>query len=776
MRLDRHLLSAPVWKAACLTALLLGAFVGAPAAAQPQQAPPLPAPRLFTVSPPGAKAGTTVELALTGADLVEPKGLLFSQPGIKAELLEAPPPPAAELKKPKAKPPKPAPPMLTTRFKVTIPANTPLGSHDLRVINKWGVSNPRAFMVGDLNEEAEKEPNNDVPEAQRVAVNTTVNGVIAAPTDVDYFVFAGKKGQRVVASCRTSSIDSRLPTGLQLYTTGGTSLGFNRQYDGNDALLDATLPADGDYYVRVFSFTYTQGGPEYFYRLTITTAPWIDAVLPPMVLPGKPAEVTVYGRNLPGGKLDATAAFDGRVLEKVKLKVSPPSDPAALQRLNHRGYVSPSASVLDGFNLTIRNPAGTSNPYLLTYAHAPVVLDNGANDTPETAQDVTLPCEVAGWVEKPRDRDWYAFTAKKGDVFSVEAFGDRLGAPMDLYFTLRRADGKQTVGEFDDNPEILNPTQFFTRTEDPARARFAVPDDGRYHLMITSREASLQAGPRHVYRLRITPERPDFRLVLMPPTPGAPDAALVRQGGRTYFNVYVWRLDGFNDAITLTAEGLPKGVTCPPQTIGAGARQAALVLSATPDAADWTGTITVKGTATINNQKVVREARAATITWPTPQANQLTLTRLDHNLVLAVRDKAPYALTATTERIETLPGNKVNIPLKIARHWPDAKGQIAVTAIGLPQNVVLTTGNQPVNLPAGKDEATLPLDVRPNAAPGTYTIILRGQMVLPYSRDPKGKPANVAAVQPSTPITLTIVGKPTTKPTPKTTPKKKGKD
>ncbi len=742
--------------------LVMSAWI-MPLNAQQQQAPNLPVPRLLTLSPVGGKAGATIEVTITGQDLEEPQGLLFSHPGIKAELLSAPMLVAADAKKP-APNPKGAPPIVATRFKVTIPADAPLGNHDVRLVNKWGASNPRAFVIGDLAEVVEKEPNNDVPDAQRVDLNTVVNGVIAAPTDVDYFAFTGKKGQRVVVSCRSSSIDSRLPAAVQLYAAGGGSLAFNRQYDGNDALLDATLPDDGDYFVRVFSFTYTQGGPEYFYRLTVGTMPWIDAVFPPMVQPGKPAEVTVYGRNLPGGKLDQTALVEGRALEKVNMKVNAPADPATRMRLDFLDHVQPNATSLDGFALRLKSKAGSSNPFLLTYAQAPVVLDNGANDTSEKAQDVPPPCEIAGWVEKRGDRDWYAFTAKKGDVYSIEAFGDRLGSPMDLYFSVRRADGKQTLSELDDNPEILNLTQFFTRTDDPARYRFAAPDDGRYLLMISSREASLQAGPRHLYRLRITPERPDFRLVLMPPMPNVPDTALVRQGGRTYFNVYVWRLDGFNGPIKLTVEGLPAGVTCPPQVIGEGVRQGALVFEADPDAADWTGNITIKGMATLDGKEAVREARGATITWPVAQQNQVTVSRLDRGLVLAVRDKAPFALTATTDKLTAKLGDKVTVPLKIARHWADAKGQIQVTALGLPPNVVLSTGNQPVNLPAGKDEASLTLEVRPTAAPGDYTLVFRGQLVVPFSKDPmaKQKP-NATAVQPTTPVTLTILPKPSAK-------------
>ena len=45
-----------------------------------------------------------------------------------------------------------------------------------------------------LNEVAEKEPNNDVEQAQKIEIGSTVTGTISAATDVDYFSFLGKKG------------------------------------------------------------------------------------------------------------------------------------------------------------------------------------------------------------------------------------------------------------------------------------------------------------------------------------------------------------------------------------------------------------------------------------------------------------------------------------------------------------------------------------------------------------------------------------------------------
>ena len=125
-------------------------------------------------------------------------------------------------------------PVSAVKYKVTIPADVPIGIHDVRIFNKWGISNPRAFVVGDQTEVLEKEPNNDVPQAQKVELNTTINGVISTPTDVDYFSFAGKKGQRVVVSCLASSIDSRLHPVVELYDPSGKMLASNRDYRGQD--------------------------------------------------------------------------------------------------------------------------------------------------------------------------------------------------------------------------------------------------------------------------------------------------------------------------------------------------------------------------------------------------------------------------------------------------------------------------------------------------------------------------------------------------------------
>src|SRR5262249_30089021 len=201
---------------------------------------------------------------------------------------------------------------------------------------------------------------------------------------------------------------------------------------------------------------------------------------------GKQTPLTIYGRNLPGGQPDPTVVLNGSVLEKATVSVNVPNDPMVRQRLNYSGYIQPPGSLLDGIEYRVKNPAGASNPFLLTIARAPVVLENPANITREAAQAVNVPCEISGRLENKHPHGWFAFSAKKGDVLSIEVLSDRLGSPTDLVMALYNADTKALVVEVDDDPEILSPNHFFTRTSDPGRYRLVAAADTKYLLLVKS--------------------------------------------------------------------------------------------------------------------------------------------------------------------------------------------------------------------------------------------------------------------------------------------------
>jgi len=245
----------------------------------------------------------------------------------------------------------------------------------------------------------------------------------------------------------------------------------------------------------------------------------------------------------------------------------------------------------------------------------------------------------------------------------------------------------------------------------------------------------------------------------LPPDDYRPDACTLGQGGNRNFIVLAERLDGFKGEIALTVEGLPKDVTCVPQTIGPNTKECLLVLSAAATAPSFTGEIKIKGKATINGKEVVREARPASITWPVqPQQNIPTIARLDRGLWLAVRDKVPFNLAAKADNSVVTHGGKVNIKLTLNRLFPDANApfQILPSPGELPPGV--TFGN--VTIPQGKNDANLILNIAPNVQPGTYSFVFRGFAPVPFSKNPmdKKKP-NINVVMPSTPVALTILPK-----------------
>jgi len=711
-------------------------------------------PRLTQVQPAGAQKGATLDLVVSGQFLDNAETLHFDFPGVKVQL-------AGDSEKvtikpnPKQKGGMKGPVAQTAqRFKVTLPADAPLGIHDVRVVTKLGISNPRAFVVGDLKEAAEKESNDDVDKAQKVDLNTTVNGIVLSPTDVDYYAFTGKKGQRIVISCLTTSIDSKLPAQLQLYGNDGKYLGVSRAYANDDAVLDATLPADGEYLLRLSSFTYTQGGADYFYRVTIGTGPWIDAVSPLAVEPGKETKVTVWGRNLPGGVPDPSAQVDGRTLDKITVTVKAPTDPQKLQRLDYSGVNLPLAAALDGMELRVKNDVGSSNPFLLTYASSPVVLDAGGNESPEKAQKLTLPCEVSGRIEKKGDRDWYSFTLKKGETIRIDVRGERIGSPIDLFFQVRDEKGKM-FPEQDENPDITS-NLFYTRSEDPPAYKFTAPSDGVYSLLITSREAVSSAGPRHFYLARIGRDDPDFHLIAMPAA-NTPEGVTLGQGGRQAWVVFAFREGGFTGDIALSGEALPPGISMPPQKIAFGQKTAAFVIGAAPEAPPTIASLKVVGTASIGGKKIVREVRGASIIFPGPANvnNVILISRMDREMVLAVRGQAPYAVAADKPTITVIQGEKINIPVKMTPIRADFKLPVQVLVLNPPPGLV----SQNVTLSNDKKSGTVALDSKTPPAPGVYTLVLRGQTtILTKGAPPKGpQPPNL--VEASLPVTLIIVPK-----------------
>ena len=291
----------------------------------------LPATHLNTVFPPGGKQGATLDITATGSNIDMAEQLVFSHPGITATSKKAPLNEFLD----------PAP--VTGSFEVKISADVPPGIYEARLTGSYGASNPWAFVVGTLDEVTDNNANKTRETAQEVAVGAVINAKIDANSS-DHYKVNLKKGQRVLAECVASRIDSRLDPVLTIYNDAGVQLGQSHDYTGQDAFLDFTAPQDGDYLFAIRDFLFA-GGAEHFYRLAVHSNAHVDYVIPNAVAAGQTVEVTVYGRNLPGGKPSQVTAADGATLEQLNIKVKAPADASP----GGRGYAPLQSSSLLAF-------------------------------------------------------------------------------------------------------------------------------------------------------------------------------------------------------------------------------------------------------------------------------------------------------------------------------------------------------------------------------------------------------------------------------------------
>src|SRR5947207_1303706 len=279
-----------------------------------------------------------------------------------------------------------------------------------------------------------------------------------------------------------------------------------------DPFIDFDAPADGDYYVKITDFTYN-GGNGYFYRLKLSTLPFVDFILPTAAAPGSTADITFYGRNLPGGeKTDQT--IHERPIEKLTQKIDIPSDAVAATGLNYSGLVRPWATVLNGIEVRVKSPEGVSNSKLLSFSALPQILEVESNNAREKAQRIEVPCAVSGQFLKD-DVDFYTFKAKKGEKYTIVVYAARIGSPADPDLEVQNEKG-EPVGNPGDINENIGQLRFTTNSLDVNHVHTAGADGG-----VTVRVEHLyrqnKGGPQFIYRLEIEKDpAPDFRLICSP--------------------------------------------------------------------------------------------------------------------------------------------------------------------------------------------------------------------------------------------------------------------
>lgn len=688
--------------------LFLAGFVSTNAFGQ------LPAARLDGVFPFGGKAGSTVVVKVAGKDLEKASQLLFSHANITAKPTMAPPGPFDD-----------GPVVVENSFDVQIPADVPVGFYDLRVVSKYGVSNPRVFEVADREIAIEEEPTDPAKEIPVVAIPFAVMGKLDQAADVDQFPVQLKAGQRTLVSCKSKILDSRMVPKLLVR---GRDFGFEAkglfQLNG-DAVLDFIAPRDGTYDVTLADELYG-GGPEYFYGVTIQQTPFVDFVFPPFGQAGVRSKHTIYGRNLPGGK-PASVSLNGMQLDVVETEIDFPAQVTSEQAVRFR--LSPEQTTVDLFPWSFSG----ANPILLGVAKQPVTVEAANNDRPDQPQVLQLGTEISGQFYPKRDDDWFQFEAKKGDIVVFSVVSSRFGLPTDPILMIHEATKDEMgveklnlVATADDFENKDAAPEFHIACTDP-EVRFEVPRDGIYKVLLRDNLSSVKSDPRLVYRLSFRGQTEGFRLVAVPEE--SYHGLELRRGSREAIQVLAIREPGYQGEIKVTAEGMPAGVTAQEITIGPARNSGSVVLTVAADAPAGIANLKIRGKGTINGQEVLKEAligtAVATVQVRQPNSNLPSVpARVSRSLAAYVPDLPAVPVTlalAADQVIETSRSGIVKIPYTVTKEEGFA-GTIQGFTLDMPLNIQA----QQFNVDVGKGSGEIEIRLQTNSPTGTYTGRIAG--------------------------------------------------
>ena len=710
-------------RAARAVALAIATVV-APATAHAQ----LPQMGLNSAFPAGGRAGEAVAVQVVGTNLEGVEGLWFDHPGFRAFRLKG------------------------GAFAVAIAPDVPVGLHDVRALGPLGVSNPRAFAVGDRPEVAEVEPNDTPASATPLPLNAVANGRSQALADVDCFAFEGKAGQRVVLDVTAERLDSPMDAVLRVFGPSGGQVAESHDDRGADPVVALTLPADGRYVAKVHDVTYA-GSPDHAYRLTLHDGPLIDAIVPASAPPGVASTVTLLGRNLGVGPaagqverkpLDVDAAGRRPARPRLRPLVGRLADGAAEVRV--AGPLRPVRTRLPGRGASTPSPSNAS-----------------PTTTPTTPRRSPSPATSRGLRDGRRRGHLPIQGDQGGRPGGSRRRPQRIGSQADPSFVLQLVPEKGPASDQLGAEDLADPGfgPRFPAASVDAAARWAAPEDGTYQVSINDLYQSQRGRPA----ARLPPEHPPGAARL-PPLPRhrlgqaarRPDPAFRRQGlghldGRAAGWVQRHR-SASRPATSRPASPATRSPSAPARSRRRWSSRPPTGRGRSPGSPAWSAEPREKATGPSPGSSV-RPSRGGMTCAPVanPAGGPAPATaRLARGFVLAVRDQPGFRLSAEPAAWVVGQGHQLPLSLELAR-GEGVVEPVTIAATDLPP----TMTGVPATFAKGETAAQLPLYLPKTVPPGTYSLRPAGHGPVPLQQGPErqGAKPNVTVTAPSNPITVT---------------------
>ena len=623
------------------------------------------APQLTSISPRAAQRGQTIEITLEGRNINESAKIWFSKEGIKAEIKKKSPTATVRFNGSGISGNIPTNPQLVLSFEIA--PDAPLGNHQIRLITPNGVSNPQNFIVGDLPEMKEQEPNNTSNEANMLELPATVNGTVASIDDVDMFRFKLRKGARLICDISAQRVGSPLDSYITLFDPSGTEVVKSQDGNGLDSVIDYTTELEGEYTLFLRDVRY-KGGGNYLYRLSIGELPYLQSVFPLGGKRGAANNVNVAGANL--GSVNA-----------IQLDISPDAS-LGIQELR------------------VSTPNGLeTNPFPFAIGEFNETTEKEPNEGLTQENKIGTPITVNGKIEKPGDMDRFSIKVEKGTslIFDVKAreFRSQLDPLLTLY-SHKKGEAEGSVEE-----QVLSVNDDASGTD--ARLSFTFPEAGDYGISV--RDLNGAGGGDFPYRLTIRPLNPGFRINVNADNPR------ISRGGTFMMTVSVARLDGFNGALRFYSPDLPKGFLVSPTILYPSQNQALLTITAPVDAPLGLHPFSIVGVSAIGGRRI------ETSTSP-------------KEILLTVMEAPPFTLAFADVDVNVVHNKSTNFHV-IANRRDGFDGPIGLTVQGVPQSVsggkaTIPAGKNStiISLRAGTVERREQFSVVPT--PGTSYISVSG--------------------------------------------------
>jgi hypothetical protein len=437
-----------------------------------------------------------------------------------------------------------------------IAADAPIGMKLWRLSCARGGTGGRPFLVGDLPEFIESEPNSLPEEAESVDLPITINGQIAGESDLDYFRFQASAGQVVRIDMAAARLGSSLDPVIQVVGPDGHRVVSDDLRIGSDPVLAFRPTVTGEYRLLISNVTF-KGGPSYVYRVTISTAPLIQYVFPPGGKAGTTRDVTAFALSGEG------APF------KINTQITFPS------------------AVGEWWSSGV---AG-SNDISWQVGEFPEATETMSNDSRDTATELAIPSVMNGRFETSADEDWYRFPARSGVPLMIECSPAPRWSPALPIVAVTTLNG-----------DVLASASAAPSTRGTVRIEWQPPADGTYCLRL--RDQGIRGGSEFIYRVTVQEAVPDFAITLKQ------DVINVVQGARAEIDVTIERKGGCSVPIELTVEGLPEGVRVEGHQVAANQTSTRLAFIAQEDARSCDVTLRIKGRAEMNGKAIEHTAPA----------------------------------------------------------------------------------------------------------------------------------------------------------------------